>query len=212
MRTLPHREEERGFIVRRHLAAALIAGALLLPACAGNKAASVSSGGGEGADAIAASRNLTPDDVSAAVKTYMPSGRHDDYIMFASGGHSGQVFVVGVPSMRLLRSIAVFTPEPWQGYGYGVGEKILEAGYANGREIKWGDTHHPALSETGGDYDGQFLFINDKADARVAVIDLRDFETKQIIKNPIAMSDHGGSSATPNTDYVIEGGQYAAPL
>ncbi len=77
---------------------------------------------------------------------------------------------------------------------------------------RWGDTHHPALSETGGQYDGEWLFINDKAQSRVAVIDLRDFETKQIIKNPIAMNDHGGTFVTPNTDWVIEGGQYAAPL
>ena len=95
--------------MRRHLAAALIAAAALLPACAGRKA-STPAAGAEGAEAIAAARNLTPDDVSAALKTYTPSGRHDDYIMFASGGHSGQVFVIGVPSMRLLRSIAVFTP------------------------------------------------------------------------------------------------------
>ena len=64
----------------------------------------------------------------------------------------------------------------------------------------WADTHHPALSETGGDYDGQFVFINDKANARVAVIDLRDFETKQIVKNPIAINDHGGTFVTPDTE------------
>lgn len=157
-------------------------------------------------------RNLTPDDVVAAMKTYMPSGRHDEYILFSSGGHSGQVFVIGVPSMRLLRSIGVFTPEPWQGWGYGVGSEIIEEGDIEGHQLTWGDTHHPALSETEGDYDGQYLFINDKANARVAVIDLKDFETKQIVNNPIAFNDHGGTMVTPNTEYIIEGGQYASPL
>jgi len=166
------------------------------------------------ASAIAEARGLTPDDVAAALKTYTPSGTHDEYIMFASGGHAGQVYAVGIPSMRILKQIAVFTPEPWQGYGYGAQStmELLEAGYVNDKEITWGDTHHPALSETGGDYDGEWLFINDKANARIAVIDLRDFETKQIVKNPIAINDHGGSFATPDTDWVIEGGQYAAPL
>ncbi|HMN41043.1 MAG TPA: Sec-dependent nitrous-oxide reductase [Phycisphaerales bacterium] len=162
---------------------------------------------------LAVARKLTPDDLMAAAKTYMPSGRIDDYILFASGGQSGQVFVLGVPSMRLLRSISVFTPESWQGYGFG-GEKdpVRERLKINGKSVDWGDSHHPALSETKGEYDGQFLFIGDKANARVAVIDLRDFETKQIVKNPLTVSDHGGAFVTPDTDYVIEGGQYATVL
>ncbi|MDJ0752075.1 MAG: Sec-dependent nitrous-oxide reductase [Ardenticatenaceae bacterium] len=175
----------------------------------------VSTGLPADASAIAAARNLTPDDIVAALKTYVPTGQHDDYIMFSSGGHAGQVFVIGLPSMRLLKTIGVFTPEPWQGWGYGSEETmaILNNGQADGEQtVMWGDTHHPALSETAGDYDGQYLFINDKAHARVAVIDLRDFETKQIIKNPIAINDHGGTFVTPDTDWVIEGGQYAAPL
>ncbi|MCP4939224.1 MAG: Sec-dependent nitrous-oxide reductase, partial [Phycisphaeraceae bacterium] len=73
-------------------------------------------------------------------------------------------------------------------------------------------THHPALSETGGDYDGEFVFINDKANARIAVIDLKDFETKQIVKNPLSLSDHGGTMVTPDTEWIIEGGQYGHPL
>jgi len=162
---------------------------------------------------VASARNLTPDDLVAAAMTYMPTGRHDPYLMMASGGHSGQVFVIGVPSMRLLREIAVFTPEPWQGWGFGTGTKILDEGNVKGMPpIRWGDSHHPALSETAGDYDGQVLFINDKANGRVAVIDLRDFETKQIVNNPLAINDHGGTMVTPNTEYVIEGGQYATPL
>ncbi|MBC8514952.1 Sec-dependent nitrous-oxide reductase [bacterium] len=169
---------------------------------------------GRGATAIAADRDLTPDDIEAALKTYMPSGRHDDYIMFSSGGHAGQVFVIGLPSMRILKTIGVFTPEPWQGWGTGAQDTmdILADGAVDGIEITWGDTHHPALSETGGEYDGQWLFINDKANARVALIDLKDFETKQIVKNPIAINDHGGTKVTPDTEWVIEGGQYATPL
>lgn len=161
---------------------------------------------------IADERGLTEDDIRAAMMTYTPSGMLDQYVMFASGGHSGQVFAIGLPSMRLLRTIAVFTPEPWQGYGYGVGNEILEGGNSLGAEVMWGDSHHPALSETDGDYDGQWLFIGDKANGRVAVIDLRDFETKQIIDNPLYFNDHGGTFVTPNTEYVIEGGQYAQPL
>jgi nitrous-oxide reductase len=177
---------------------------------------SVSTGGGAGlggeAARIAAERQLTPDDVTAALKTYMPSGRIDDYLLFASGGHSGQIFCIGVPSMRLLRTIAVFTPEAWQGWGFGAGNQVLDEGNVNGKEIRWADAHHPGLSETNAEYDGQFLFIGDKANARVAVIDLRDFETKQIVKNPICVNDHGGCFVTPNTEYVIEGGQYGTPL
>jgi len=167
---------------------------------------------GDDAMAIAQERGLSPDDISAALKTYQPTGAHDEYVIFASGGHSGQVLVIGVPSMRLLKVIGVFTPEPWQGWGYGVGNDVLAEGQVNGKDVLWADTHHPALSETAGDYDGEWLFINDKANARIAQIDLRDFETKQILKNPIALNDHGGTMVTPNTEYIIEGGQYAAPL
>jgi nitrous-oxide reductase len=166
------------------------------------------------AAAVVAERGLTPDDVYAAVKTYMPTGQLDPYIMFSSGGQSGQVLVIGVPSMRILKVIGVFTPEPWQGYGYGgSSNEVLAGGFVDeDHPLLWGDTHHPALSETAGEYNGDFLFINDKANARLAVIDLRDFETKQIIKNPNAINDHGGAFVTPNTEYVVEGPQYAAPI
>jgi nitrous-oxide reductase len=162
---------------------------------------------------VANDRKLNVDDLLAAAKTFMPSGRHDEYVLFSSGGQSGQVFAIGVPSMRLLRSISVFTPESWQGYGFaGEHDPVIESLKINGKLVAWGDTHHPALSETKGDYDGEFLFIGDKANARLGVIDLRDWETKQIVKNPLTISDHGAAFVTPNTDYVIEGGQYATVL
>ena len=177
---------------------------------------SVSMEGGLPASAmeIASARGLTPDDINAALKTFVPSGKMDEYMLFLSGGHSGNVIAVGVPSMRIMKNIAVFTPESWQGYGFGSkeSEEILDAGNVNGVKIRMGDTHHPALSETGGDYDGQYLFINDKASARLAVIDLRDFETKQIVKDPLLISQHGSTFVTPDTDYVIQASQYGTPL
>jgi len=170
---------------------------------------------GGSAEDIAAARGLSPDDVAAALRTFVPSGGRDEYVMMASGGHSGQMLVIGIPSMRLLKVIGVFTPEPWQGYGFGSegSEEVLRGGdVREGRSALWADTHHPALSETDGEYDGEFVFINDKAHARIAVVDLRDFETKQIVKNPISDVDHGGAFVTPDTEWIIEGGQYAHPL
>ncbi len=173
-----------------------------------------SGGAGAGVAELMAARGLTDADVTAALKTYVPSGKHDDYYIFSSGGQSGQVVVLGIPSMRILKYIAVFTPEPWQGWGFGDrgSHEVLANGDRHGHEIRWGDTHHPNLSETNGDYDGKYLFIGDKANARMAVIDLEDFATKQIVPNPILESDHGAAFVTPNTEYVIESSQYPVPL
>jgi nitrous-oxide reductase len=143
---------------------------------------------------LMAARGLSEADVEAALKTYTPTGKKDEYLLFASGGHSGQVFVIGVPSMRQLKTIAVFTPEPWQGYGYGdESNKILAGASVGTHALSWGDVHHPALSETKGDYDGQFLFVNDKANGRIAVIDLKDFMTKQIVVDPLVGRHSRGS-------------------
>ena len=176
---------------------------LIAAACSDDDAGGGGAAGlSSSAEDIAKDRGLSEDDVTAALMTYQPSGKYDTHIMFASGGHSGQMHVIGMPSMRILKNIAVFTPESWQGYGYGEeGQmEMLASGNYGDQELTWGDTHHPALSETDGEYDGQFLFIDDKANARQAVIDLRDFETKQIVKNPLVTSDHGGSFVTPDTE------------
>lgn len=190
----------------RVVAGGLLAAAVALADPPGARAA------GESLQELMKARDLSEADVTAALKTYTPSGRHDEYYIFASGGHGGGVVVIGVPSMRILKYIAVFTPEPWQGYGYGdESDALLKAGSGR-RPLRWADTHHPSLSETKGEYDGGYLFIGDKANARVAVIDLKDFATKQIVGAGLIESDHGGTFVTPDTEYVIETSQYPAPL
>ncbi len=167
----------------------------------------------ESLDDVMKRRGLSQKDLMAAAKTYTPTGKRDEFLVFSSGGQSGQVIVYGVPSMRILKYIAVFTPEPWQGYGYDEeSKKVLDQGKIDGRQPNWGDTHHPAITETDGKPDGQYLFINDKANPRIAVISLHDFETHQIVVNPIMQSEHGGTFVTPNSEYVIEAAQYPGVL
>ncbi len=159
-------------------------------------------------------RNLTDQDLLAAAKTYTPTGGRDEFLSFASGGQYGGVIVFGIPSMRIIKYIGVFNREPWQGYGYDDESKaILESSKTpEGKPITWGDTHHPNISKTDGDYDGQYLFINDKSTPRIAVISLKDFETHQIVVNPILTTDHGGAFVTNNTEYVVEASQYPGTL
>ncbi|MGB5697008.1 MAG: Sec-dependent nitrous-oxide reductase [Polyangiales bacterium] len=181
--------------------------------CGPQQAAQVSQTPASSTADLMKQRGLSEADVSAALQTYTPTGKKDEYITFASGGHGGNLIVIGVPSMRILKYIGVFTPEPWQGYGYGdQSGTVLAEGSRFGQEFTWGDMHHPALSETKGDYDGKFIFVNDKANARIAVIDLHDFVTKQIVTSTLIQTDHGATFVTPNTEYVVESSQYPAPL
>ncbi len=85
-------------------------------------------------------RNLSQQDLLAAAKTYVPTGKRDEFLAFSSGGQSGQVLVYGIPSMRILKYIGVFTPEPWQGYGFDEESKaVLRQGNIDGKEINWGE-------------------------------------------------------------------------
>ena len=158
-------------------------------------------------------RGLTEKDLMNAAKTYTPTGKRDEFVAFSSGGQSGQIMVYGVPSMRILKYVSVFTPEPWQGFGFDEeSKKVLEDGKVDGRTLQWGDTHHPAITETNGEPDGEYLFINDKSAPRIGVVSLHDFETQQIVVNPIMQSEHGGAFVTPNSEYVIEAAQYPGVL
>jgi nitrous-oxide reductase len=142
----------------------------------------------------------------AAQATYVAPGDLDTYYVFSSGGHSGQVYVYGIPSMRHISTIPVFTPYPATGYGFDDESRKMLGG------LTWGDAHHPALSETKGDYDGRWLFINDM-NGRVARIDLRDFKTKQILGPiPNVSGNHASTFVTPDSDYVVMGSRFSIPF
>jgi nitrous-oxide reductase len=148
----------------------------------------------------------TSDVAIAAQKTYVAPGDLDEYYFFASGGHSGQMYVYGVPSMRHLSTIPVFTPYPATGYGFDDESKKMLG------DLTWGDVHHPSLSETGGDYDGRWLFVNEM-NGRVARIDLRDFKTKQIIGPiPNVSGNHASAFVTPNSEYSVVASRFSIPI
>ncbi len=146
------------------------------------------------------------DVATAALATYVAPGDLDEYYLFYSGGHSGQIFVAGIPSMRHICTIPVFTPYPGTGYGFDDETKEMLGEYS------WGDSHHPGFSETGGEYDGRWLFINDNANGRMARIDLKDFKTKQILKIPNVSANHGSSFITPNSEYATMATRMSVPF
>ncbi len=156
--------------------------------------------GGRGAGATGS--DLT----NAALATYVAPGDLDEYYLFYSGGHSGQIFVAGIPSMRHICTIPVFTPYPGTGYGFDDETKEMLEPYS------WGDSHHPGFSETNGEYDGRWLFINDNANGRIARIDLADFKTKQILKIPNVSANHGSSFVTPNSEYATMATRMSVPF
>jgi len=148
----------------------------------------------------------TSDVAIAAMKTYVAPGDLDEYYMFSSGGHSGQIYVYGVPSMRHLSTIPVYTPYPATGYGFDDESKKMLG------DLTWGDVHHPSLSETNGDYDGRWLFVNEM-NGRLARIDLRDFKTKQIIGPiPNVSGNHASAFVTPNTEYSVMASRFSIPI
>ncbi len=144
---------------------------------------------------------------SAADRVYVKPGELDTYYGFLSGGHHGNIYVYGFPSCRYITTIPVFTPEPAVGYGYDEESKAMLGGRT------WGDAHHPGLSETDGDYDGRWLFINDMVSARIARIDLSDFKTRQIYGPiPNLSAAHACPFPTPNTEYVFAASRFSVPV
>jgi len=158
-------------------------------------------------------RGLNEDDVLAAVKTYTPDNIKDVGVAANSGGQEGNMPMYTFPSMRLIKYIPINTRQPYAGYGYS--EETMEnmkKGYIDGQEILWGDTHHPGFSETKGLYNGKWMVMNDKANPRIYVVNLKNWNVKQTIVNPIFRSDHGGAFFTPNSEYILEATQYPAPF
>src|SRR5262245_3711114 len=141
----------------------------------------------------------------AAQQIYVPPGKLDEYYAILSGGQSGSAFVYGIPSCRFIKEIPIFEPRAGVGYANNPGSESYQRLVSSGP--LWGDTHHPVLSQTDGRYDGRWLWINDKANDRVARIDLRTFEVAQIKLVPNIQGAHGLAAYLPSCKYVFVNGE-----
>jgi nitrous-oxide reductase len=146
----------------------------------------------------------------AAARVYVAPGSYDEFYTFLSGGFSGQVSVYGLPSGRLLKLIPVFSQFPENSYGYSEETKaMLNTTYGS---IPWDDTHHAELSQTEGVPDGRWLFINANNTPRVARIDLKRFETTEIIQVPNAAGGHASPFVTPDSKYLVSATRFSVPI
>ncbi|SER40266.1 TAT-dependent nitrous-oxide reductase [Halopseudomonas bauzanensis] len=145
----------------------------------------------------------------AQAKIHVGPGELDTYYGFWSGGHQGEVRVFGVPSMRELMRIPVFNVDSATGWGLTNESRAI---LGDSAKFLNGDCHHPHLSMTDGKYDGKYLFINDKANSRVARIRLDIMKTDKITTVPNVQAIHGlRLQKVPHTKYVFCNAEFIIP-
>lgn len=146
---------------------------------------------------------------NAAAKVYVAPGNYDEFYNFVSGGFSGQLSVYGLPSGRLLRVVPVFSVDPEKGWGYSEETKpMLNTSHGF---VPWDDLHHVEMSQTNGEPDGKWVFVNGNNTPRLARVDLKTFRTAEILELPNSGGNHSSPFGTENSEYIVAGTRFSVP-
>jgi len=157
----------------------------------------------------------------ASASTHLKPGELDTYYGLWSGGHTGDMRVLGMPSGREIHRIPCFVPDALVGWGITNESKAVMGTKADG-SLKYtvADTHHTHASYKDGNYDGRYAWINDKINSRIARIRLDYFVCDKITDLPNVQGFHGifpdkADPVDPAINYttrVFCGGEFGIPL
>ena len=124
--------------------------------------------------------------------THLKPGELDTYYGLWSGGHTGDMRVLGLPSGRELHRIPCFVPDALVGWGITNESKKIMGTKADGSlRYTVADSHHAHASYKDGNYDGRYAWINDKINSRIARIRLDYFVCDKITELPNVQGFHG---------------------